>query len=390
MMRTSMTRSYKQLSVLLGAAMLLGAFASNANAQAPSLLHQQGRLLNTDNTPVAGPIQMVFTLYDMGSGGSVLWTETHNVTLDEGYFSVTLGSTTAIDGTVFDGTPRYMGIAVGADPEMTPREEIVSVPYALVATDATGDINPLSVSIGGVTVINSAGEWVGSPTGLTGPQGVQGDTGLQGPQGDTGPQGPQGDPGSQGTQGPQGDPGPQGIQGLQGNQGVQGNQGNTGNTGAPGAPGAPGANGSDGAQGPQGPQGPAGGTGITQMISAAGSGPTVTTTRAFLSPTATVAVAAGQNVLINVTQSFGAGSTAATSLNIYPCYRVSGSTALPTTISLGIFGLTAAANQRLAFSITGVASGLTAGNYTVGMCGSSTSTNWTNGEWGYVSALVSN
>jgi hypothetical protein len=63
------------------------------------------------------------------------------------------------------------------------------------------------------TVINSAGQWVGDPTGLQGPQGEQGDPG---------PQGQQGHPGAQGIQGERGERGFQGIQGIQGIQGEQG------------------------------------------------------------------------------------------------------------------------------------------------------------------------
>jgi hypothetical protein len=56
-----------------------------------------------------------------------------------------------------------------------------------------------SVAIGGTTVINSSGQWVGSSTGLVGPQGPKGNTGATGatgPQGATGATGPQGPAGS--------------------------------------------------------------------------------------------------------------------------------------------------------------------------------------------------
>jgi len=49
-----------------------------------------------------------------------------------------------------------------------------------------------AIAVNGTRVINASGEWVGSPTGLVGPQGPQGPTGSQGPQG---PQGPKGEPG---------------------------------------------------------------------------------------------------------------------------------------------------------------------------------------------------
>lgn len=58
-----------------------------------------------------------------------------------------------------------------------------------------------SVKVGNTTVINSTGFWVGSSSGLQGPQGAQGSIGVTGAQGSTGPTGPQGPTGAQGPQG---------------------------------------------------------------------------------------------------------------------------------------------------------------------------------------------
>jgi hypothetical protein len=63
---------------------------------------------------------------------------------------------------------------------------------------ATLDVNG-AIAVAGTPVINTAGEWVGSPTGLVGPAGPQGAQGPAGPQGVTGPPGP---PGPQGPPGP--------------------------------------------------------------------------------------------------------------------------------------------------------------------------------------------
>ena len=93
--------------------------------------------------------------------------------------------------------------------------------------DATLDVNG-NVAVAGNEVINSAGQWVGDPTGLVGPQGPQGDPGSQGPQGSIGPIGPQGLQGETGAIGPQGPIGPVGSQGETGAQGPQGEQGPAG------------------------------------------------------------------------------------------------------------------------------------------------------------------
>src|SRR4028119_863764 len=89
----------------------------------------------------------------------------------------------------------------------TPREEVSSVPYAFVSANATGAITPVSVSIGGKTVIDENGRWVGEPSGLVGAQGPKGEPG---PVGLEGPPGPRGEPGPAGLRG---EPGPGGAKG---------------------------------------------------------------------------------------------------------------------------------------------------------------------------------
>ncbi|HQU83470.1 MAG TPA: collagen-like protein [Pyrinomonadaceae bacterium] len=170
---------------------------------------------------------------------------------------------------------------------------------------------------------------------------------------------------------------PQGPQGIQGIQGIQGPPGATGATGAPGA---------------TGPAGPAGPQGIVGFVTSAGLGlSTISTTNTFIGPTVNVTVAAGQKVMMNVTKAMGSTAAGgATGLNIYPCYQNTAGGTL-TTQNLGIFGLTSAQNDRQQFGINYIFSGLAAGTYTIGMCGSSTNAaNWNNNEWGYISAIIFN
>lgn len=222
--------------------------------------------------------------------------------------------------------------------------------------------------------------------GPTGPQGAQGEIGAQGSAGEAGPVGPQG------ATGPQGLAGPQGAMGAEGPIGPQGPEGPMGATGATGPQGIAGPTGPQGATGPTGAQGPAGlqgASGVVFMNFAAGSVPALTTTTSFSSARVTATVAAGQRVLITTSAAMGAGSTAATGLDIFPCYRLVGATGAPTTLAGGMFALTAPANQRHTYSTTGVASGLAAGNYEFGMCArASTPSQWSNNEWSYTSVLV--
>jgi hypothetical protein len=115
----------------------VGLWSISAFAAVPATLTQQGRILDaTTGDPVSSKLKIVFNVYADAKGGTALWTEEQNITLDDGYFSAQLGSVTPIPGTVFDGTVRYLGVTVGADDEMAPREAITSVPYAWNAASA--------------------------------------------------------------------------------------------------------------------------------------------------------------------------------------------------------------------------------------------------------------
>lgn len=195
------------------ASMLLGAGAAHA-AVPPTLMHQ-GRLFGDDGSPVNSTLPVTFAIYGNANDDTPLWTETADVTFEEGYFSVALGASTPLAG-VLDGSTRYLGIAVGGDGEMTPRAVISSVPYALVAGDVNGEIHPKAVVVNGTKVIDEDGNWTGPATGLLGPTGPAGPPGVDGPVGPTGPAGAQGPAGPAGAQGPVGAQGPQGPAGIQG------------------------------------------------------------------------------------------------------------------------------------------------------------------------------
>src|SRR5688572_5749313 len=153
-----------------------------AQAADPTTMTHQGRLFDANNAPVNQTLDVVFTIYDgEDASAKALWTETHTITFEEGFFSVALGEKEPLDGSVFDGSVRYLGIQVGTDPEMTPRAATRSVPYALLAQDVNGDITPRSVSIQGYgPVIDENGSWVGEPTGIVGATGATGATGPAG------------------------------------------------------------------------------------------------------------------------------------------------------------------------------------------------------------------
>jgi len=102
----------------------------------------------------------------------------------------------------------------------------------------------------------------------------------------------------------------------------------------------------------------------------------------YIGPTVTLTVAANQKVFVDGNAALGS-TGGASGLNLYICYGPG-----PTAVGLGIFGLTIPAGQRHTFGISAVVSGLSAGTYQFGMCGSASTTGWNNNEYAYINGMV--
>ena len=109
---------------------LLVAFASLIHAEIPKTMNYQGYLKNSSGEQINDTITIKFSIWDVETGGqAALWTETLSVEVENGIYSVILGQNTPLN-LPFD-VPYYLGITVGTDEEMTPRQPLGSVPYAL-------------------------------------------------------------------------------------------------------------------------------------------------------------------------------------------------------------------------------------------------------------------
>ncbi len=101
-------------------------------AQVPATLSYQGVLHDGAGSIVAdGDYDITFKIYDVASGGAALWTEVQSVSVQGGIFSVTLGSSTAID-IGFD-EPYWLGVTLESAPEFTPRRELTATAYSIKA-----------------------------------------------------------------------------------------------------------------------------------------------------------------------------------------------------------------------------------------------------------------
>lgn len=231
----------------LGVTMTLGAVAS-AVAAVPTTVRESGRILDkATSQPVSGQRTLTFRLYPSESAvpGEALWSEVYLVDFVNGRYSVQLGSQTALDALLRSEDQLWLGVTLDGGAEFSPRNQLAAVPYARLARDVAGVINPESVRVGGVTVIDARGNWVG-------PGGVAGPAGPAGPQGPAGVNGTAGAPGPVGPAGANGVPGAIGPPGIPGAAGPQGPVGAQGATGPAGPAGAQGPVGATGAAGPQG------------------------------------------------------------------------------------------------------------------------------------------
>lgn len=120
----------------------LGERLAAVTATSKTTVNYQGFLTDSSGSPVEGTMDFVFRLYNVESGGSALWTETEaGVPVSEGLFSVLLGSVQPLAQSLFEqNATLWLGIAVGADQEMTPREQLSSAPFALSGSVPAGVI----------------------------------------------------------------------------------------------------------------------------------------------------------------------------------------------------------------------------------------------------------
>ena len=104
---------------------------ATATDTAPRLIFYQGRLANDTGSGVNGTYSMQFDLYDVGSGGSSLFSQTvSSVSVQNGIFSVYIGDSSNID-TLFN-RPMWLKVSVGGT-AFSPYTPFAAVPYAIMS-----------------------------------------------------------------------------------------------------------------------------------------------------------------------------------------------------------------------------------------------------------------
>lgn len=133
----------------------------------PIILPHQGRLLNADDTPVNGSVTVTYSIFEVPTGGSPLWTETQQgVQVVDGLFTAQLGVFNPISADVLSppqagpGTPvtRYLEVTVSGT-VITPRLRLGTTPFAAVSTRLSGDV---STQPGMMSIYNMSGSTTGT------------------------------------------------------------------------------------------------------------------------------------------------------------------------------------------------------------------------------------
>lgn len=113
-----------------------------AYGQIPREMSYQGVLAEADGSPASdGNYSMTFSLYDTDTGGAPLWQEAKVVMVEDGVFNVILGDVTPLALGFDEGY--WLGIQVGADPELEPRVKLTASAYSLNAVKVGGyEVSP--------------------------------------------------------------------------------------------------------------------------------------------------------------------------------------------------------------------------------------------------------
>lgn len=138
--------------------MCMSATVCVASAAVPPMISYQGKLMQPNGTPVPdGTYSVRFAIYDAPTGGNTLWSEMNpSIQVKGGLFAVMLGSVVNLPANIFNGPNRFFGIKVGADPEMSQRQQVASVAFAIAAASADAAATATTVSDAAITTSKMA------------------------------------------------------------------------------------------------------------------------------------------------------------------------------------------------------------------------------------------
>jgi len=129
--RTRRFAGLTRWSVFVG----VGTISFASIAQSPAMFNYQGRLLNGTNL-VNGTVGLQLSLYTSASGGTLLYTDSNSVAVVDGLYSTFIGDNATfgdLQSALAQGGTQVWLQVVANGTTLSPRERLVSVPYALGA-----------------------------------------------------------------------------------------------------------------------------------------------------------------------------------------------------------------------------------------------------------------
>ena len=134
----------------------------------PHQLTQQGRLLDTDGIPLEGIQSVEFRLYNDPFSGSLMWSESQNIQMNNGFYAVILGgdvNNNPLDDQLLMNNTLFLEIEIEGTGPLNPRKPIHATPYTRISQKSValegGQVNASDIQVNGVSVIDSNGSWVG-------------------------------------------------------------------------------------------------------------------------------------------------------------------------------------------------------------------------------------
>ena len=153
----------KNILILIMILSMVSAFCtemkkSTTDRFVPQTFNFQAAVKDADGMPVNDTRVIEFRIYDSVSDGMQLWSELHyDVVISDGIFSEELGGTTAFTETMFTYPELYITFVMGGE-EMSPRQKLNAVPFAMYAENADNAANAEyatfadeAMSVGGYT-----------------------------------------------------------------------------------------------------------------------------------------------------------------------------------------------------------------------------------------------
>jgi len=131
------TKLFKVLGVLLLVSTICN--LTSLYGEVPKLINFEGKLTQQDGTtPIKGTKEMTFRIYKSADAGIPIWFETREVTIDNGFYSILLGSDEPFDPQMKFDNAYWLSVQVSGEDEMSPRYQIGAVPYAINADMVDG------------------------------------------------------------------------------------------------------------------------------------------------------------------------------------------------------------------------------------------------------------